>query len=84
MERRNPHPMFFVSIASKGLRLAVSLLFATLAGRSISIAGKGLTGRLIGEKVTRMDEKTLGELEGLPDGRAWFVGHGVAYRVHLI
>jgi hypothetical protein len=34
--------VFFVSVASKGLRLAVSLLFATLAGRCISVAAKGL------------------------------------------
>jgi len=35
--------MFFVSVASKGLKSAVSLLFATLAGSSISVAAKGLT-----------------------------------------
>jgi hypothetical protein len=35
-------PLFFVSVASKGLSQAVSLLFATLAGRSISVASKGL------------------------------------------
>ena len=34
--------MFFVSVASKGFSRAVSLLFATLAGRSISVADKGL------------------------------------------
>src|SRR5712692_12093153 len=39
-----PHPLFFVSVASKGVSPAVSLLFATLAGRSISVAAKGLTG----------------------------------------
>ena len=32
--------MFFVSVASKGLSQTVSLLFATLAGRSISVAAK--------------------------------------------
>jgi hypothetical protein len=37
-----PPPVFFVSVASKGLSLAVSLLFATFAGRSISVAAKGL------------------------------------------
>jgi|HubBroStandDraft_3_1064219.scaffolds.fasta_scaffold978339_1 hypothetical protein len=36
-------PLFFVSVASKGVSLAVSLLFATLAGKSISVADKGLT-----------------------------------------
>jgi hypothetical protein len=42
-ERKNPtFPMFFVSVASKGLSLAVSLLFATPAGRSISVAAKGV------------------------------------------
>jgi hypothetical protein len=35
--------MFFVSVASKGLSHAVSLLFATLARRSVSVASKGLT-----------------------------------------
>ena len=39
---RDPYPVFFVSVASKGLSQAVSLLFATLAGRSISVAAKGL------------------------------------------
>ena len=37
-------PLFFVSVASKGLSHTVSLLFATLAGRSISVAAEGLTG----------------------------------------
>ena len=37
-----PTPLFFVSVAAKGLSSAVSLLFATLAGRSISVAAKGL------------------------------------------
>ncbi len=40
-ERRGG-PLFFVSVASKGLSQAVSLLFATLAVRSISVAAKGL------------------------------------------
>jgi hypothetical protein len=39
----SPHPRFFVSVASKELNVAVSLLFATLAGMSISVAVKGLT-----------------------------------------
>jgi hypothetical protein len=34
--------VFFVSVAAKGLSHAVSLLFATLARRSISVAAKGL------------------------------------------
>ena len=36
--------MFRVSVASKGFSCGVSLLFATLAGRFISVAAKGLTG----------------------------------------
>jgi hypothetical protein len=36
-------PRYFVSVASKGLSQDVSLLFATLAGESISVADKGLT-----------------------------------------
>src|SRR5258708_14528246 len=39
-----PPPLFFVSVASKRLSQAVSLLFATLAGRSVSVAAKGLKG----------------------------------------
>jgi hypothetical protein len=39
---KDAHPPFFVSVASKGLSQTVSLLFATLAGRYISVAVKGL------------------------------------------
>jgi hypothetical protein len=39
-----PTPVFFVSVASKGLSCGVSLLFATLAGGFINVAAKGLTG----------------------------------------
>ena len=47
-ERRVPllvpsPPPVFVSVATKGLSPAVSLLFATLAGRFINVAAKGLT-----------------------------------------
>ena len=44
VNHNTPHPLFFVSVASKGVSPAVSLLFATLAWRSISVAAKGLTG----------------------------------------
>ena len=37
-------PLFFVSVASKGLSHAVSLLFATLAREFVSVAAKGLMG----------------------------------------
>jgi hypothetical protein len=37
-----PTPMFFVSVASKGVSFSVSLLFATLAKRSICVAVKEL------------------------------------------
>jgi hypothetical protein len=36
-------PVFFVNVASKGFSYTVSLLFATLTGRSINVAAKGLT-----------------------------------------
>ena len=39
-----PTPLFFVSVADKGLSPAASLLLATLAGGSISVADKGLMG----------------------------------------
>jgi hypothetical protein len=35
-------PLFLVSVASKGFSQTVSLLFATLTGRSVSVAAKGL------------------------------------------
>ena len=76
--------MFFVSVASKGLSQTVSLLFATLAGRCISVAGKGFTQA---KKVTIWDGKILVELEGPLGGRVpvrkpgckrrtLFAGHG--------
>jgi len=37
-----PTPPFFVSVASKGFSSAVSLLDATLAGRTINVAAKEL------------------------------------------
>src|SRR5712692_5141888 len=43
---RDPSPLFFVSVAAKGLSLAVSLLFAKLAERPISVAAKGLKARV--------------------------------------
>jgi hypothetical protein len=39
-----PTPLFFVSVAFKGVSFAVSLLFASLAGSFISVAAKGLMG----------------------------------------
>ena len=41
--------MFFVSVAAKELSQAVSFLFATLAGRSISVAAKGLKAIVDGD-----------------------------------
>jgi len=71
-------PLFFVSIASKGLSQDVSLLFATLAGRSISVAVKGLkrvvggpdpvgAGAVHGAKETT--GSTIGVVEGQADER---------------
>jgi hypothetical protein len=45
VKEMTPTPLFFVSVAAKGVSFAVSLLFATLAGRSISVAAKGLRGK---------------------------------------
>jgi hypothetical protein len=44
-ERRRaevPTPLFLVDVASKGFSSSVSLLFATLAGKTISVASKEL------------------------------------------
>jgi hypothetical protein len=43
-EAAAPTPLFFVSVASKGVNFEVSLLFAALTGGFISVAAKGLTG----------------------------------------
>jgi hypothetical protein len=42
--------VFFVSVASKELSQAVSLLFATLAGGAISVAAKELMGAKCGRE----------------------------------
>jgi hypothetical protein len=42
-------PQFFVSVASKGFNWSVSLLFAALAGRCISVAGKELREEEVGK-----------------------------------
>jgi hypothetical protein len=39
-----PTPWLLVSVAFKGLSYTISLLFATLAGRLVNVAAKGLTG----------------------------------------
>ena len=43
----HPTPYFFLQIASKGLSYTVSLLFAILAGRIISVASKGVRGDIL-------------------------------------
>src|SRR5260370_1539214 len=43
-------PMFFVSVAYKGLRDCVSGLESTLAGSSISVACKGVRGGMISHR----------------------------------
>jgi hypothetical protein len=50
------YPLFFVSVASKGFTKSVSLLFAILAGRSISVASKGLKA-MVGRTVISRQRK---------------------------
>jgi hypothetical protein len=53
--------MFFVSVAGKGLSHAVSLLFATIVGMSISVAGKGFMGGELGIGIGRREiERSAG------------------------
>jgi hypothetical protein len=52
-------PCFLVSVASKGFSKAVSLLFATLAGRFISVASKGVKARAADDP-----DRVAGELMG--------------------
>src|SRR6266576_3142351 len=47
-----PPRLFFVSVASKGLSSTVTLLFTTLAGRSITVAAKGLRA-IVGSNIGR-------------------------------
>ena len=42
VSRRDPSPMFFVSADSKEVSDSVSPLFATRAGRCVSVADKGV------------------------------------------
>jgi hypothetical protein len=63
-----PHPLVFVSVASKGFGYDVSPLFATLAGRFISVAAKGLKARMGSGQcaVVRGEERwNVGTLVGL-------------------
>ena len=56
-----PSPLFFVSVASKEFNNTVSLLFATHAGRSISVAGKELKGMVaIDGRIAGGSRKTNG------------------------
>jgi hypothetical protein len=53
--------MFFVSVASKRFSRTVSLLFATFAGKSISVAAKGLKA-IVGsdpDRVAQKDNKAI-------------------------
>jgi hypothetical protein len=52
---RAPSPVFFVSVAFKGFSLAVSLLFATFAGRCISAADKELREEDIRKRRRKLD-----------------------------
>ena len=58
-------PLFFVSVASKGFSCRVSLLFATLAGRAIGVADKGVS-RMADEQEgypLRREEKSAEEID---------------------
>jgi hypothetical protein len=66
-----PLPRFFVSAASKGVRITVSVLFATLVRCSISVAAKGLTGCAAAKRVTAYDRKISNVSEGLTGWRGW-------------
>ena len=74
--------MFFVSVAAEGLSSAVSLLFATLAGRSISVAAKGLTRMNCRRESNWVGAEDCEGLKGLLAGRAWFAGHRESCRLN--
>ena len=64
-----PHPVFFVSVAAKGLSQAVSLLFATLAARSISVASKGVMGAKCRRESNGLGWEDVIALHGKPHNR---------------
>jgi hypothetical protein len=64
--------VFFVSVASKGLSHSVSLLFATLAGRCINVAAKGLTQPRCWLESNRLGWENLGGVRRT----AWRAGPG--------
>jgi hypothetical protein len=64
----SPSPRVFVSVASKGLSLAVSLLFATFAWRSISVAVKRLKA-MVGSNLDRVGECHWTVVSGEETGR---------------
>jgi hypothetical protein len=55
----SPSPWFFVSVASKGLRVCVSGLKSTLAGISISVDSKRARGGMISHRSKQAAEKVL-------------------------
>ena len=57
-----PTPGFFVSVASKGVKFSVSLLFATVAGVFISVADKGLMGARCWREDNASGCRNLGEI----------------------
>jgi hypothetical protein len=60
-ERLNP--LFFVSVAAKGVSFAVSLLFATLAGGFMSVADKGFMGTAHWRESNGLGWQVLKELD---------------------
>jgi hypothetical protein len=65
-------PRFFVSVASKGFRDMVSLLFATLAGRAISVAAKGLVAMGCWRESNRLEWEDFGKVRRI-SWRGWSV-----------
>jgi hypothetical protein len=57
--------VFFVSVAFKGFSWAVSLLFATFAGRCISVADKGLREEDMRKRRRKLDN-AFAPIDGHP------------------
>jgi hypothetical protein len=76
VEKSEGLPAFFVSVTSKGVSFAVSLLFATLAGESISVVVKGLMETVCWRESNDMGWEDFGGVKRTT-GRAGMVrGHG--------
>ena len=74
-----PTPLFFVSVADKGVSPVVSLLFATLAGEFIRVAAKGLSPAASLLFATLAGESISVVAKGLTGTKCWRESNGLGW-----